>query len=109
MHLWLLSGNTTASQVAEQVVIDHLLRVLPRRLRCPVSMWNPTSLAELIEAIELAEASFAWDAGEREQWPSPTLMSESLQNRSLEGLELGKGGRKGVMCCTGFRFSISPE
>lgn len=45
-------------QVAERIVIDCLLHALPRLYRRPVSMHNPTVLAELVEAVELAEASF---------------------------------------------------
>ncbi|KAI7802247.1 hypothetical protein IRJ41_004894 [Triplophysa rosa] len=64
-HLWLLSDRPTASQVAERVVVDRLLRALPRRYRTAVSMRGPTILMDLIESVELAEASAARDAGER--------------------------------------------
>ncbi len=66
-HLWLLTGSPTADQVAEKVVVDRLLRALPRWLRRPVSMKNPGDIASLIEAVELAEAKNACNGGEREQ------------------------------------------
>ncbi|KAL0149631.1 hypothetical protein M9458_055158 [Cirrhinus mrigala] len=53
---WLLEGNPTATQVAERVVVDRLLRALPRSHRQAVGMRNPTSTLELVEAIELADA-----------------------------------------------------
>ncbi|KAL0192560.1 hypothetical protein M9458_010856, partial [Cirrhinus mrigala] len=52
---WLLDGDPTASQVAECLVIDRLLRVLPRSHLQVVGMRNPSPTAELVEAIELAE------------------------------------------------------
>lgn len=62
-QLWLLSGNPTAGQVAESVVVDCLLRALPRVHRKAVSMRNPATLADLIEAVELVEAAQARDSG----------------------------------------------
>ncbi|KAL0162281.1 hypothetical protein M9458_041677, partial [Cirrhinus mrigala] len=53
---WLLEGNPTAAQVAERVVVDRLLRALPRAHRQAVGMRNPTTTQELVEAIELADA-----------------------------------------------------
>ncbi len=53
-------------QVVERVVVDRLLQALSRSMRRPVSMRNPLDIAELIEAMELADASFAHDTGERE-------------------------------------------
>ncbi|KAL1261365.1 hypothetical protein QQF64_006630 [Cirrhinus molitorella] len=62
---WLLSGGPSASQVAERVVIDRLLRALPRPIRQAAGMRNPTTVGELVEAIELAEATQQRVAGER--------------------------------------------
>ncbi len=62
---WLLEGNPSAAQVAERVVIDRLLRALPRSHRQAVGMRNPTTTLELVEAIELADATQQRDAGER--------------------------------------------
>ncbi|KAL1258013.1 hypothetical protein QQF64_011257 [Cirrhinus molitorella] len=62
---WLLSGGPSASQVAERVVIDRLLRALPRPIRQAAGMQNPTTIGELVEAIELAEATQQREAGER--------------------------------------------
>ncbi|KAL0177336.1 hypothetical protein M9458_026230, partial [Cirrhinus mrigala] len=61
---WLLEGDPTAELVAERVVIERLLRALPRSHRQAVSMRNPTGLQELIEAVELADATQQRDAGE---------------------------------------------
>ncbi len=58
-------GLLSADQVAERVIVDRLLRALPRTQRRPVSMRNHLDIAELVEAIELAEASIARDNGER--------------------------------------------
>ncbi len=44
-HHWLLTGSPTATQVAEKVVIDRLLRALPRALRQAAGMRNPTRWA----------------------------------------------------------------
>ncbi|XP_016141323.1 uncharacterized protein [Sinocyclocheilus grahami] len=46
-HLWLLAGSPTPDQVAEKVLIDRLLRALPRPLRRPVSMRNPQDVHSL--------------------------------------------------------------
>ncbi|KAL1249187.1 hypothetical protein QQF64_020192 [Cirrhinus molitorella] len=62
---WLLVGGPTANQVAERVVIDRLLRALPRPLRQAAGMRNPTTVDELVEAVELAEAAQHREAGER--------------------------------------------
>ncbi len=62
---WLLAGGPTASQVAEHVVIDKLLRALPRPLRQAAGMRNPLTIGELVEAIELEDAAQHSDAGER--------------------------------------------
>ncbi|XP_050984340.1 uncharacterized protein LOC127176618 isoform X2 [Labeo rohita] len=62
---WLLEGNPSAEQVAERVVIDRLLRLLPRSHRQAVGMRSPNNLQDLIEAVELADATLQRDAGER--------------------------------------------
>ncbi|XP_073789446.1 protein NYNRIN-like [Danio rerio] len=55
-RLWLLGGDPTAVQVAEKVVIEKMMRALPRRLRTLTSMRNPDSLAALVEAARSARA-----------------------------------------------------
>ncbi len=62
---WLMDGVPTAAQVTERVVVDRLLRALPRSHRQAVGMRNPTTTLELVEAIELAEAAHRCEAGER--------------------------------------------
>ncbi|KAI2645697.1 Retrovirus-related Pol polyprotein from transposon 17.6 [Labeo rohita] len=62
---WLLEGEPTAAQVVERVVIDHLLRALPRSHRRAVGMRNPATILELVEAIELADAVQHREAGDR--------------------------------------------
>ncbi len=62
---WLLAGNPSAAQVAERVVVDRYLRALPRPLRQAVGMRNPQSVGDLVEAIELADATQQREAGER--------------------------------------------
>ncbi|KAI7815003.1 hypothetical protein IRJ41_025378 [Triplophysa rosa] len=95
-HLWLLTGEPTASQVAEKVMLDRLLRALPRRLRGPVSMRNPSSLRELVESIELAEASIARDAGQRAMtqprrvnrpWRPPEGISQPVGRPAVSSLQ----------------------
>ncbi|XP_073809816.1 uncharacterized protein [Danio rerio] len=68
-RLWLLGGDPTAVQVAEKVVIEKIMRALPKRLRTLTSMRNPDSLAALVEAVELAEAHVARETGERAALP----------------------------------------
>ncbi len=80
-HLWLLTGSPTADKVAEKVIVDRMLRALPRPLRHPVSMTNPRDLASLVEAVELAEATNACDAGERVGLGPRRVM----ERRPLEG------------------------
>ncbi len=65
---WLLEGAPSASQVAEHVVIDRLLRTLPRSHRQAVGMRNPTTTLELVEAIELADSAQRRDAGDPRGW-----------------------------------------
>ncbi|KAL1282690.1 hypothetical protein QQF64_001493 [Cirrhinus molitorella] len=79
---WLLFGDPTASQVAERVVIDRLLRALPRSHRQAVGMRNPTNLGELVEAVELADAAQRREAGERAP-PFPRRVVQ--ERRPLEG------------------------
>ncbi|KAL0148818.1 hypothetical protein M9458_055827 [Cirrhinus mrigala] len=62
---WLLEGMPSPSQVAERVVVDRMLRALPRSMRQAAGMRGPKSLPELIEAIELADATYHREAGER--------------------------------------------
>ncbi len=62
---WLLAGNPSAAQVAERVVVDRYLRAVPRPLRQAVGMRNPQSVGDLVEAIELADATQQREAGER--------------------------------------------
>ncbi|XP_067291516.1 uncharacterized protein [Pseudorasbora parva] len=61
---WLLVEGPTAIQVAEHVV-DRLLRALPRHLCQAVGMRKPTTKDELVEAIELADATYQREVGER--------------------------------------------
>lgn len=81
-HLWLLYDGPAAARVTERVVIDRLLRALPRHYRRLENMRGPSSLAELMEAVELAEASFAPDAGERAAAPPRRA---KLDRRLVEG------------------------
>ncbi len=79
---WLLEGNPSAAQVAERVVIDRLLRALPRSHRQAVGMRNPTTTLKLVEAIELADATQQRDAGERAP-PFPRRVGQ--ERRAPEG------------------------
>ncbi len=78
---WLMVGTPTAAQ--ERVVIDRLLRALPRVFRQAVGMGNPTTTSELVEAIELAEAAHRREAGERVP-PFPRRVA--LGQRAPEGI-----------------------
>ncbi|XP_073763463.1 uncharacterized protein [Danio rerio] len=69
-RLWLLGGDPSAVQVAEKVMVEKMMRALPRHLRTLTSMRNPGSLATLVEAVELAEAHVARDMGERAALPT---------------------------------------
>ncbi len=82
-HHWLLGGVPSAAQVAERVVIDRLLRALPRAQRQAVGMRNPTTMLELVEAIELADAAQQRDAGERAP-PFPRRVGQ--ERRAPEGI-----------------------
>ncbi len=62
---WLMEGAPTAALVTERIIVDRLLRALPRTHRQAVGMRNPTTTLELVEAIELAEAAHRSEAGER--------------------------------------------
>ncbi|KAI2645214.1 Retrovirus-related Pol polyprotein [Labeo rohita] len=79
---WLLEGNPTAAQIAERAVVDRLLRALPRSHRRAVGMRNPTSILELVEAIELADAVQQREAGDRAP-PFPRRVVQ--ERRQLEG------------------------
>ncbi|KAI2646030.1 Retrovirus-related Pol polyprotein [Labeo rohita] len=61
---WLMEGEPTAAQVVERVVIDHFLHALPRSHRQAVGMRNPTTILELVETIELADAVQHREAGD---------------------------------------------
>ncbi len=82
-HHWLLTGSPTATQVAEKVVIDRLLRALPRALRQAAGMRNPHTVGDLVEAIELAEATQHREVGER-ALPFPRRVNQ--ERRTLEGI-----------------------
>uniref|UniRef100_A0A9J7WWR1 ribonuclease H n=1 Tax=Cyprinus carpio carpio TaxID=630221 RepID=A0A9J7WWR1_CYPCA len=79
---WLLEGNPTPTQVAERVVVDRLLRALPRAHRQAVGMRNPRDVRELVEAIELADAVHHSGAGDR-LLPFPRRVVQ--ERRPLEG------------------------
>ncbi len=81
---WLLEGSPSAGQVAERVVVDRFLRALPRSHRQAVGMKNPTTTAELVEAIELADAAQQRDAGERAP-PFPRRVVQ--ERRAPEGTQ----------------------
>lgn len=68
-HLWLRPEESTPAQVAERVVIDRMLRALRQRFRGPVSMKDPGTYRELVEAVELAVATVAHDTRERAAFP----------------------------------------
>ncbi len=82
-HHWLLTGSPTATQVAEKVVIDRLLRALPRALRQAAGMRNLHTVGDLVEAIELAEATQHREVGERAP-PFPRRVNQ--ERRTLEGI-----------------------
>lgn len=62
---WLLPNQATAAEVVERVTMDWLLWSLPLPQRRAVGLINPTTVAELVEAVELSEASLARDMEER--------------------------------------------
>ncbi len=74
---WLLTGSSTATQVAEKVIIDRLLRALPRALRQAAGMRNPHTVGDLVEATQ-----------HREVWKrAPTFPRRvSQERRTLEGI-----------------------
>uniref|UniRef100_A0A8C1LPZ1 Gypsy retrotransposon integrase-like protein 1 n=1 Tax=Cyprinus carpio TaxID=7962 RepID=A0A8C1LPZ1_CYPCA len=76
---WLLAGCPNAHQVAERVVVDRLLRALPRPLRQAAGMRNPANVDELVEAIELAEATQHREVGER----APPFPQRVVQERII--------------------------
>ncbi len=79
---WLLTGDPSATQVTERVVVDRFLRALPRPLWQAACMRNPQTIGELVEAIELAEATQRRKAGERAP-PFPRRMFQ--ERRTPEG------------------------
>uniref|UniRef100_A0A8C1NT83 Gypsy retrotransposon integrase-like protein 1 n=2 Tax=Cyprinus carpio TaxID=7962 RepID=A0A8C1NT83_CYPCA len=81
---WLLAGGPTVHQVAERVVVDRLLRALPRPLRLAAGMRNPANVDELVEAIELAEATQHREIGERAP-PFPRRVVQ--ERRTPEGTQ----------------------
>ncbi|XP_051502548.1 uncharacterized protein LOC127411191 isoform X2 [Myxocyprinus asiaticus] len=92
--LWLLSGQPTPVQVAERVVVDKFLLSLPRMQQRAVGMRNPETLAALVEAVELAEATQALGGRER----AVTYFRKTHQERRpLEGTSqpITKGGAFG--------------
>ncbi|KAL0201565.1 hypothetical protein M9458_004752, partial [Cirrhinus mrigala] len=60
---WLLEESPSPAQVAERVVVDRMLRALPRSMRQAAGMRGPKTIAELIEAVELADATYHRGAG----------------------------------------------
>lgn len=76
---WLLAGSPTAAQFAERIVVYSLLRALPQ-LRQAAGMWNPLSVEDLVEAIELAEAAQHREAGERAP-PFPQRVNQERRDR----------------------------
>ncbi|KAI2662301.1 Retrovirus-related Pol polyprotein from transposon 17.6 [Labeo rohita] len=74
---WLLEGEPTAAQVVERVVIDRLLRALPRSHRQAVGMKNPATILEMVEAVELADAIQHREAGDR----APPFLRRVVQER----------------------------
>ena len=85
---WLLDGEPTAAQVVERVVIDRLLRALPRSHRQAVGMRNPATVLALVEAIELADAVHQREAGERAP-PFPRRVVQ--ERRTPEGTSRAVG------------------
>ncbi len=79
---WLLDGEPTAAQIAERVVVNRLLRALPRTHSQAVGMWNPATIDELVEAMELADAAQHRDAGEQAP-PFPRRVVQ--ERRASEG------------------------
>ncbi len=80
---WLMDGAPMAALVTERVVVDRLLRALPRTHRQAVGMRNPTSTLELVEAIELVEAAHRREAGER---VPPFSRRVAPEQRAPEGI-----------------------
>ncbi|KAL0149347.1 hypothetical protein M9458_055385 [Cirrhinus mrigala] len=79
---WLLEDSPSPAQVAERVVVDRMLRALPRSMRQAAGMRGPRSIAELIEAVELADATYHREAGERAP-PFPRRVTQ--ERRPPEG------------------------
>ncbi len=91
-HHWLLAGGPSTAQVADRVVVDRLLRALPRSLRQAAGMRNPHTIGDLVEAIELAEVTQRREAGER---ASPFPRRVHPERRKPEGI-LRPVGRSAV-------------
>lgn len=81
---WLLEGDPSAAQVTEKVVVDRILRALPRSHRQAVGMRNPATTLDLVEAVELADATFQRDPGERAP-PFPRRVGQ--ERRAPEGTQ----------------------
>ncbi len=64
-NLWLLHGDPQEADVSEIVIIDCLLRAILYAHWRQVGMTNPSSLMEVLEAVELSEAIQAREAGKR--------------------------------------------
>uniref|UniRef100_A0A8C1VE72 SCAN box domain-containing protein n=1 Tax=Cyprinus carpio TaxID=7962 RepID=A0A8C1VE72_CYPCA len=83
-HHWLLTGDPSAAQEAERVVVDRYLHALPRPLRQAAGMRNPNTVGELVEAVELAEMTMRREAGERAP-PFPRRVYQ--ERRTPEGTQ----------------------
>ncbi|XP_067308271.1 uncharacterized protein [Pseudorasbora parva] len=93
-HHWLLDGSPSAAQVAERVVIDRfLLWALPRSHRQVVGMRNPTTMLELVGAIELADAAQRGMVGrERHHFTGGWARSDTRRRASRDT----KAGRRSL-------------
>ncbi len=62
---WLLDGEPTAAQIAEHVVVNRLLRALPRTHSQAVGMWKPRHHWRTCRGHGVADAAQHRDAGEQ--------------------------------------------